>query len=336
MMRSIAPVWDGNETWLVFCSVALLAAFPIAFSIIIPAVYFPVLVMLLALTFRGVAFEYRFSDSARRRFWDGAFHFGSMIATFAQGVILGAFIQGFQTDGRHYTGSSWGFLSCFTVLTGIALIGGYTLLGAGWLIIKTEGDLQAWARRMGRRALLCVVAGILLVSVWTPWMEARIFQRWFSWPGIAYLSPIPIATRGRHRLGLAGLGRRKECFCDGCLEFPFPARVSGHWDQSVAHHRALPRDAVAGSLIAQHPGIPAGRRPAAAAHHIDVLRLVLLGIQGQSPQRHRLLTGRRSKRRAHPSSGGTTARIMIGEAMEFPAGVPRSIESVVSAAARVT
>jgi cytochrome bd ubiquinol oxidase subunit II len=194
MMRSIAPIWDGNETWLVFCGVALLAAFPVAFSIVIPAVYFPVLVMLLALTFRGVAFEYRFTDTFRRRFWDGAFHYGSLIATFAQGVILGAFIQGFQTDGRHYTGTSWDFLTFFTVLTGFGLIGGYALLGAGWLIIKTEGELQAWARRAGRWALLCVLAGIVLVSVWTPWMEARIFQRWFSWPNVAYLAPIPIAT----------------------------------------------------------------------------------------------------------------------------------------------
>jgi cytochrome d ubiquinol oxidase subunit II len=194
MMRSIAPIWDGNETWLVFCGVALLSAFPLAFSIIIPAVYFPVLIMLLALIFRGVAFEYRFTDSLRRRFWDGAFHYGSLIATFSQGMILGAFVQGFQTDGRHYTGGSWDFLTFFTVLTGIALIGGYTLLGAGWLIIKTEGDLQAWARRMGRGALLFVAAGIALVSVWTPWMEQRIFQRWFAWPGIAYLAPIPLAT----------------------------------------------------------------------------------------------------------------------------------------------
>jgi cytochrome bd ubiquinol oxidase subunit II len=194
MMRSIAPIWDGNETWLVFCSVALLAAFPLAFAIVMPAIYFPILVMLLALTFRGVAFEYRFTDKFRRRFWDGAFHYGSVIATFAQGVILGAFIQGFQTDGHRYTGRSWDFLTWFTILTGFALIGGYTLLGAGWLIIKTEGDLQAWARRMGRWALLCVFTGIVLVSVWTPWMEAQIFQRWFSWPDIAYLSPIPLAT----------------------------------------------------------------------------------------------------------------------------------------------
>jgi cytochrome d ubiquinol oxidase subunit II len=194
MMRSIAPVWDGNETWLVFCGLALLSAFPIAFSIIIPAIYFPVLIMLLSLIFRGVAFEYRFTDRFRRRFWDGAFHYGSIVATFAQGMILGAFIQGFQTDGRHYTGRSWDFVTLFTILTGFALIGGYTLLGAGWLIIKTEGELQAWSRRMGRGALICVVAGIILVSIWTPLIEPQIYQRWFSWPNMAWLAPVPIAT----------------------------------------------------------------------------------------------------------------------------------------------
>jgi cytochrome d ubiquinol oxidase subunit II len=194
MMRSIAPVWDGNETWLVFCGVALLAAFPLAFAIILPAIYFPVLIMLLSLIFRGVAFEYRFTEPLRRRFWDGAFHYGSIIATFAQGMILGAFIQGFQTDGRHYSGHSWDFVTLFTSLTGIALIGGYTLLGAGWLIIKTEGELQRWAARRGRGALVLVIAGIVLVSIWTPIIESHIYERWFSWPNIAWLSPLPIAT----------------------------------------------------------------------------------------------------------------------------------------------
>jgi cytochrome d ubiquinol oxidase subunit II len=194
MMRSIAPVWDGNETWLVFCSLALLAAFPLAFAIVIPAIYFPLLIMLLALIFRGVAFEYRFTDNLRQRFWDGAFHYGSLIATFAQGMILGTFIQGFQTDGHRFTGHSWDFVTFFTLLTGVALIGGYSLLGAGWLIIKTEGELQQWARRMGRGALLFVVVGIVAVSAWTPMIEARIYLRWFSWPNIAWLAPIPLLT----------------------------------------------------------------------------------------------------------------------------------------------
>ena len=144
-MNSIAPIWDGNETWLVFGGLGLLAAFPLAFAIIIPAVYFPILLMLLALVFRGVAFEFRFKRPAFRRFWNGAFCGGSLVATFAQGIVLGAFIQGFKVDGRQFSGTSFDWVSPFPLATGVALMFGYGLLGAGWLILKTEGDLQDWA-----------------------------------------------------------------------------------------------------------------------------------------------------------------------------------------------
>ncbi len=150
VMNSIAPIWDGNETWLVLGSIGLLAAFPLAFAIIMPAVYFPILVMLLALVFRGVAFEFRFRDAEHRTFWDQAFHYGSAVATFAQGIVLGAFIQGFKVDGRHFAGTSFDCFTPFSLLTGVALLFGYGLLGACWLILKTEGDLQKSARR--RRA----------------------------------------------------------------------------------------------------------------------------------------------------------------------------------------
>ena len=150
VMNSIAPIWDGNETWLVLGGLALLAAFPLAFAIIIPAVYFPILVMLLALVFRGVAFEFRYRDAKHKTFWDYGFVYGSAIATFAQGMVLGAFIQGFEVEGRVFAGGSFDFLTPFSVLTGIALVFGYGLLGAGWLVLKTEGESQAWARRHGR------------------------------------------------------------------------------------------------------------------------------------------------------------------------------------------
>ena len=194
MINSIAPVWDGNETWLVLGGVALLAAFPLAFAIIIPAVYFPILIMLLGLIFRGVAFEYRFKDQRHRRFWDGGFTYGSIIATFAQGAVLGAFIQGFRVEGRVFAGTSFDWLTPFSVLTGIALVFGYALLGAGWLIIKTENELQDWARRAARRCLLGVVIAIGIVSLWTPLANDAIARRWFSWPDIAYLSPVPVLT----------------------------------------------------------------------------------------------------------------------------------------------
>ena len=194
IMNTIAPIWDGNETWLVFCGVALLAAFPLAFAIIIPAVYFPILVMLIALVFRGVAFEFRFQDPGRRAFWDRAFQVGSFVAAFAQGMVLGAFIQGFRVEGRVFSGTSVDFLTPFSILTGVALLFGYGLLGAGWLIIKTEGALQDWARRQGRICLIGVVIGIAVVSLWTPLIEHRIAERWFSLPNILFLWPVPIAT----------------------------------------------------------------------------------------------------------------------------------------------
>jgi cytochrome d ubiquinol oxidase subunit II len=193
-MSSIAPIWDGNETWLVFGGLGLLAAFPLAFAIIIPAVYFPILMMLLALVFRGVAFEFRFKHPALRRFWDGAFCGGSMLATFAQGIVLGVFIQGFEVNGRQFGGNSFDWVSPFPLAVGLALMFGYGLLGAGWLILKTEGDLQDWARRVARICLVAVMVAIVAVSIWTPATHADIARRWFSWPHIVFLSPVPIAT----------------------------------------------------------------------------------------------------------------------------------------------
>lgn len=194
IMNSISPVWDGNETWLVLGSIGLLAAFPVAFAIIIPAVYFPVLVMLLALIFRGVAFEFHFRDVEHVTFWDRAFSVGSLVATFAQGIILGAFIQGFQVQGRAFVGSSFDCFTPFTLFTGLALVFGYGLLGAGWLILKTEGELQNTSRRQGRWCFIAVLIATGVVSLWTPLMDPGISQRWFSWPDIAYLAPVPIIT----------------------------------------------------------------------------------------------------------------------------------------------
>ncbi len=193
-MNSIAPVWDGNETWLVFGGIGLLAAFPLAFAIIIPAVYFPILMMLLALVFRGVAFEFRFKHPGLRRCWDGAFCGGSTVATFAQGIVLGAFIQGFKVDGRQFAGTSFDWLSPFPLAIGVALMFGYGLLGATWLILKTEGEFQDWARRAAAVCLAGVLVAILGVSVWTPFIHPDIAHRWFSWPNIAILSPVPAIT----------------------------------------------------------------------------------------------------------------------------------------------
>ena len=196
LMNSIAPIWDGNETWLVLGSLGLLAAFPLAFAIIIPAVYFPILLMLLALIFRGLAFEFRYRDAEHRTFWDHGFAYGSALAAFAQGVVLGAFIQGFHVEGRHFVGSSFDCLTPFSIFSGVALMFGYALLGAGWLVIKTEGALQDWARALGTRALIGTALAIAVVSLWTPLIDAHIAARWFSWPNIAVLAPVPLITAG--------------------------------------------------------------------------------------------------------------------------------------------
>ena len=194
IMRSILPVWDGNETWLVLGGLGLLAAFPLAFAIIIPAVYFPIIIMLLALVFRGVAFEFRFKSPLAQRFWDTGFSIGSAIATLAQGVVLGTFIQGFKVSGRQFAGSSLDWVSPFAALTAVSLVCGYGLLGAGWLIIKTGGELQAWSRRAARVCLVGVVLAIAAVSIWTPLLDERVAHRWFSLPNLFWLLPIPVLT----------------------------------------------------------------------------------------------------------------------------------------------
>lgn len=193
MMDSVAPIWDGNETWLVLGGIGLLAAFPLAFAIIIPAVYFPILFMLIGLIFRGVAVEFR-HVSHRRHYWDRSFFTGSLVATFAQGVVLGTFIQGIPVAGRAYTGGTLNWVTPFALLTGVGLIAGYGLLGSCWLVMKTEGTLRAWARQRARAFLLGVAAFVIMVSVWTPLAQSQIRARWFSWPNMIALAPLPLIT----------------------------------------------------------------------------------------------------------------------------------------------
>ncbi|MDB5862753.1 MAG: putative transrane cytochrome bd-II oxidase [Betaproteobacteria bacterium] len=194
MMASVAPVWDGNETWLVMGGLGMFAAFPTAFSIIFPALYFPVLAMLLALMFRGVAFEFRPSARTSRRLWNRAFFGGSLVATFAQGCVLGKFVFGFEVSGRQFGGSVFDWLHPFVLAVGVGLVFGYALLGSTWLIMKTEGDLHDWARRKAKIALFGVLAFIVMVSVWTPLMHEHIAARWFSWPNLLWFSPVPAIT----------------------------------------------------------------------------------------------------------------------------------------------
>jgi len=191
-MNSIAPVWDGNETWLVFGGSALFAAFPLAYSVLLTAFYAPLIAMLLGLIFRGVAFEFRFRRPGHKPLWEVSFTGGSIIATFCQGVVLGAFVQGIEIEGRRYAGGWFDWLTPFSVFTGLALLCGYALLGAGWLLIKSEGEPQARLWRLIRPLGLAVLAAIAVVGLWTPMLNEQIAGRWFSWPNIAIFSPLPL------------------------------------------------------------------------------------------------------------------------------------------------
>jgi cytochrome d ubiquinol oxidase subunit II len=195
MMRSIGPFWDGNETWLVLGGGGLLVAFPIAYGVIMPAFYLPVIVMLLALVFRGVAFEFRLV-SRSKVWWNFAFVTGSTLAAFSQGVILGALIQGVKVQNGVFAGGHFDWATPFALLCGFALIAGYALLGATWLIMKTEGPVAERARGQAKICLFLVLAFMAAVSLWTPLAIPRIAERWFSLPNFYFLWPVPVVTAG--------------------------------------------------------------------------------------------------------------------------------------------
>ncbi len=193
MINSVAPVWDGNETWLVLGGAALMAAFPLAYSVLLSALYLPLMLMLSGLIWRGVAFEFRFkAHDSHKAFWDRAFCWGSYVATFSQGVCLGAFINGFKVTGPSYMGGALDWLTPFSLLTGVGLVMAYALLGATWLIMKTEGALQQRMVILARPATLIVLGVIGIVSAWTPLTHSSVAERWFVLPNLFYLAPVPV------------------------------------------------------------------------------------------------------------------------------------------------
>jgi cytochrome d ubiquinol oxidase subunit II len=194
MVNSVAPVWDGNETWLVLGGGGLFAMFPLAYAVILPALYPAIIAMLLALVFRGVGFEFRFrAVTVRgRAWWDGAFQCGSTLAAFCQGLALGGLLQGIHVEDRVYAGGWWDWLTGFTVLCGIAVVLGYAMQGACWLIWRADGALQQRCRRYARMLAVVTLGFIVVVSVWTPMLNPMFMQRWFTWPGILLTSPVPI------------------------------------------------------------------------------------------------------------------------------------------------
>jgi cytochrome bd ubiquinol oxidase subunit II len=193
MIASIAPFWDGNETWLVLGGGGLLVAFPKAYAVIMPALYLPVIVMLLALVFRGVTFEFR-GLARRKGRWDIVFAAGSTLAAFCQGVILGGLIQGIRVENGEFAGGAFDWATPFAALCGVAVVAGYALLGATWLVLKTEGELAVRARAQAKVLLAAVLVFMAVVSLWTPFAFPRVFARWFSLPNILFLWPVPIVT----------------------------------------------------------------------------------------------------------------------------------------------
>lgn len=211
-MNTITPFWDGNETWLVLGGGGLYATFPLAYSIIFPAIYAPLIVMLLSLIFRGVAFEFRWKAETKkgRKSWDLAFALGSLSATFSQGVALGALVQGIEVQNRSYAGGWWDWLSWFSVTTGLALVVGYSLLGACWLIYKTENRLQEFAYKYAKKAAVMMIVMIGVVSLWMTFKQSAYMNRWFDYPNWVYLSPIPLLVAALSVLLIMSLKRRNE------------------------------------------------------------------------------------------------------------------------------
>jgi cytochrome d ubiquinol oxidase subunit II len=209
-MNSVAPVWDGNETWLVLGGGGLLAAFPLAYAIILPAIYPPIIAMLLGLVLRGVAFEGRWRDPNHQPFWDFAFTAGSFVAALAQGVTLGALLQGVEVEGRAYAGGWLDWLSLYSVLTGIGTVIGYGLLGSTWLIMKTEGPVQDHAFRMSWKLFPATLVALGAVSLYTPFLEAEYFARWFTFPSVLFSAQVPLLVALISFLLLRALQKRHD------------------------------------------------------------------------------------------------------------------------------
>lgn len=194
MMSSIEPVWDGNETWLVMGGTLLLATFPAGYYVLLPAFYMPIMLMLFSLILRGIAFEFRLQTVEFRWIWNVAFAGGSLVATLCQGFILGGLISGVAVQNGMFAGTSFDFLSILGLICGIGLIGGYALLGAGWLVWKTDGATQVFAREIAHSALILTAIMLAVVSSWSAWSAPEVAARWFAWPNIAYLSIVPVVT----------------------------------------------------------------------------------------------------------------------------------------------
>lgn len=235
MMNSVAPVWDGNETWLVLGGAGLLAAFPLVYSVFLPALYIGVFLMLAGLIFRGVAFEFRFKAKTSRYLWNWSFAIGSTVAAFAQGAVVGTYIQGFTTENMRYVGGAFDWLTPFTVLTGLGLVAGYALLGATWLILKSEDYIRDWAYKVAPWLLLAVLVVFAAISVWTPFVDPFVADRWFSQVSYIWIFPL-LAVACAWRI-FAGLRQRRDAMpfiaTMGMFIFTYLGLLASKWPYVV-------------------------------------------------------------------------------------------------------
>lgn len=207
MMAAIAPYWDGNETWLVLIGTALFAAFPTVYAIFLPAFYLPVALMLFGIAFRGVAFEFRERSTNMRPVWDRGFFIGSAVIAFVQGAAIGTMVKELPVVGGRYAGGGFEWLTPFAILCGIGTMLGYSLLGAAWLVLKTEGDLRDWAYRRLPPLLGGVVVVLILAFAFTLALGLRVLDRWLADPRLFVLPLLAALAIG----GMAhGIRRRRD------------------------------------------------------------------------------------------------------------------------------
>ena len=281
MMDSVAPFWDGNETWLVLGGGGLWVAFPQAYAVIMPALYLPVFVMLLALVFRGVAFEFRSVAVTSKGYWNVAFAGGSTIAAICQGVILGGLIQGIKVENGVFAGGPFDWATPFALLCGLGVTVGYALLGATWLVMKTDGEVAERARGQAMAALVGVLAFMAVVSLWTPLAFDRIAARWFSAPNIYFLWPVPLLTALTALMAwrwLEGGPRDTPLFR---IDRAVPARLSRSRDLDLPLSRAADADALANRRRTREPTLHADRHADPAADHSRLHRIRLLDLPRQ-------------------------------------------------------
>ncbi len=284
MVNSVAPVWDGNETWLVLGGAGLFGAFPLAYAVITDALVIPLTAMLIGLIFRGVAFEFRFKAvPSHRIFWDYAFAGGSLLATFSQGIVVGAFINGFAVADRRFAGSTLDWLTPFNLFCGLGLVVAYLLLGTTWLIMKSEGALQQRMRELTRKVLLALMVVIAVVSVWTPLGWRYVAERWFTLPNFFWFVPVPILVLALSlwiwRLSARPASHARPFMPDAGPDFP---RLQRAGDQRLAEHYPTAYLSVGCRCAAVQPGIYAAGRAAHYPGDPNVYRLELLRLSRQS------------------------------------------------------